>query len=60
MSIYADGSANFLANKTINKLINKSPLFLDADDEMHVLAFRKIIEISLSQGRWWGEAADIS
>lgn len=51
---------NFLANRTINKLVNKSPLFLDAQDEMHILTFRKILEISLSQGRWWGEVPRIS
>lgn len=51
---------NFLSHKVVKKSMKTCPLFLDAEDEMHILAFRKILEASLSQGRWWGEVPRIS
>jgi hypothetical protein len=51
---------NFLFNTKINSFVKKCPLFLDADDEFHVLMFRRILELSLSQGRWSGEMSKIS
>lgn len=53
-------ASNFLSDPKIRSFIKKSPLFLDAEDEADVLAFRKILELSLSQGRWSGEMARIS
>lgn len=54
------GSADFMADGKVRKLVKKCPLFLDAEDETHVLVFRKILEVSLSQGRWSGEMPRIS
>jgi len=51
---------NFLSHKVVSKSMRDYPLFLDPEDEMHILAFRKILEASLSQGRWWGEVPRIS
>lgn len=51
---------DFLANLAVANLVKKSPLYLDAEDEMHIVTFRKILELSLSQGRWWGEVPNIS
>lgn len=53
-------ASNFLSDVEICKIIKKSPLFLDAEDEAHVSNFRRILEISLSQGRWSGEMPRIS
>jgi hypothetical protein len=53
-------ASNFLSDVEIRKIITKSPLFLDAEDEAHVSNFRRILEISLSQGRWSGEMPRIS
>lgn len=53
-------SSNFLNDPKVRNLIKESPLFLDAEDEEDVRAFRKLLEVSLSQGRWWGEMARIS
>lgn len=54
-----DGS-DFLSNNSVYNLLMKSPLYLDAEDEMHLLTFRKILEISMSQGRWSGAMPRIS
>ncbi len=51
---------DFLSHKVVNKSMKDYPLFLDPENEMHVLAFRKILEASLSQGRWWGEVPRLS
>lgn len=53
-------TSDFLSDPKIGKLLKKSPLFLDAEDEMHVSMFRKILELSLSQGRWSGAMPRIS
>lgn len=53
-------TSDFLSDPKIGKLLKKSPLFLDAEDEMHVSMFRKILELSLSQGRWSGAVPKVS
>lgn len=53
-------SFRFISNEKINRLVKNCPMYLDAEDEMHVLMFRKILENSLSQGLWWGEVPRIS
>lgn len=58
--IFIKDTSDFLADVKICKFLKKSPLFLDAEDEIHVSMFRKILEISLSQGRWSGEMPRIS
>lgn len=55
-----DISTDFLSNKNVHYLVNKSPLFMDEEEESHVLIFRKILEISMSQGRWSGDMPVLS
>jgi hypothetical protein len=51
---------NIFMDRKMKKYIKKYPLFLNKNDGEHILMFRRIIEISLSQGRWNGFMPEIS
>lgn len=46
---------NFVTDDKVKKWLVNCPLFLTEEDELEVLCFRRILEHSLSQGRWAGE-----
>lgn len=51
---------SFLDNVKVRKLVNGCPTIIDAENEQHVLIFRRILEVSLSQARWNGATFEIS
>ena len=47
-------------NRKMKKYIKIYPLYLDHNNEEHILMFRRVLEIAMSQGRWTGFMADLS
>lgn len=45
---------NFLSLAKVRKLISRGPIMMDSSNEEHTLIFRRILELSISQGRWFG------
>jgi hypothetical protein len=50
----------FLSNPKILRLVNKGPLIGTDNDQIFIQVFRKILECSLTQGRWSGKTAEVS
>jgi len=51
---------NFLDSAKVRKLLNMCPVLLEYTDERHVLVFRRLLEIALTQGRWTGVMSEVS
>lgn len=51
---------NFLDIKTVQRVLNQYPLKLDYKNKEHVDGFKKLLEWSLTQGRWAGFMAEVS
>ena len=43
---------DFFGNAAVRKLVGLSPLKLDSGNRSHIIIFRRILEISITQGRW--------
>ena len=48
---------DFLAHAKIKRLVTESPILLDAENSGHVLIFRRILEVAITQCRWAGVMA---
>jgi len=43
---------DFMGSAKVRKLVEKTPIRLDDAHTSHVLLFRMILEIAITQGRW--------
>lgn len=50
----------FSKRKRVQNLLEKFPLFLENNNEKHILVFRRLLECSLKYGYWNGSVAAIS
>lgn len=53
-------NVDFLNNAKIKQLLSKSPMILDDKNQEHILVFRRVLEIAVSQGRWFGMTSQVS
>lgn len=49
-----------IKNSKMRNLCLQYPIILDANNSKHILIFRRLIEWSMSEGRWSGWMADKS
>lgn len=47
----------FLKIKTVSRIMIDYPLMLDGRNRSHVAAFKRLLEWSMTQGRWSGSCA---
>lgn len=45
---------NYLKQKTVQTILNKTPLILTYDKQKELYAFRRMLEIAMKQGIWNG------
>lgn len=51
---------NFLKHPKIQIMLNDYPTILDADNNQHIFIFRRLLEWSMTHGRWSGHMGDLS
>lgn len=51
---------NFLSNSKVRNLLKETPIHLNDTDEEHILVFRRVLEVAISQGRWYGMMPEVS
>lgn len=53
-------TTNFLDNPVIRRYVLSGGVMMDAADDAHISKFKRILEFSMSQGRWNGNFPRIS
>lgn len=47
----------FMEHEKVQKIMTDSPFYLSDDDELHVMYFRRMLELAMVCGRWTGGMA---
>ena len=50
----------FCENIFVKQLLEMTPIKISAQNQKHIIVFRRLLEISLSQGRWMGFFPEVS
>lgn len=53
-------SVDFTQNSKVVKLMSMTPILISDDNENHIVVFKRMLELMMSQGRWMGWFPQVS